>query len=361
MRIATYFFLLFLLTLITLSVFVATEDGSYYIEKSTVIPVSKEKVYNYVLDFKNWETFNPFENESDNITFSFPSNIVDSKNYFTWRDKNVSGKIESYSTLKNDSIAQVMTYNDKETNLYWKFEDNLKNTKVTWIAKGNRGFIDKFNSLIDQTKDSKVENMFETGLANLNKFLSNDINAFKISIEGLVARDTIFYLQSLTNCKVSELPSKIKTIVPKLQELAINTGTKTKGSPFIVYHSKDTLNNKVTVSIAIPTTVKVRTSSESDIITGQIMPFPAVRATLEGDYSHKDKLIKAVYQYMTEKKLKQNYTNKVIEVLYRNITTDKQVAQWITHIYVPVIIKKVVIKPKPVVIDSVKVIKDTVR
>jgi hypothetical protein len=361
MRIITYFFLLAFLTLITLSVFVATEDGRYYIEKKIVIPVSKDKVYNYVLDFKNWESFNPFEKESKNIVFNFPSNNKNTaNNYFTWNTKKgVFGKIESFYTVKNDSIAQIMIQNDKEIELFWKFEDSLKSTKVTWVAKGNKSFIDKFNSVIYNTKNASIENILETGLTNLNKFLSNDINTFNISVEGLVSRDTIFYLQQLAKCNANDLPIKIKSIVPKLNQLVKSTGTKTKGSPFVVYHSKDTLNNKITISLAIPTTIKIRTSSQSDIIAGQIMPFSAVRATLEGDYSHKEKLLTAVYKYMAEKKLNQDYSRKVIEVIYRNITTDKQVANWVTHIYVPIIIKKPVIKPKPIPVDSIKIIKDS--
>ena len=53
MKILKYLFLLLLLSLVALTVFVATQKGIFSVERSKVINSPKATVYNYVNDFRN--------------------------------------------------------------------------------------------------------------------------------------------------------------------------------------------------------------------------------------------------------------------------------------------------------------------
>ncbi len=57
MRILKYLFLLILLSLVALSVFVATQKGEFNIERSLVINSPRAAAFNYVNDYRNWEDF----------------------------------------------------------------------------------------------------------------------------------------------------------------------------------------------------------------------------------------------------------------------------------------------------------------
>ena len=57
MKILKYIFLLLLLSLISFSVFIATQKGNFSIEKSKIIHSSKSNVFNYVNDAENWQDF----------------------------------------------------------------------------------------------------------------------------------------------------------------------------------------------------------------------------------------------------------------------------------------------------------------
>ena len=363
MKIAKYLFLLVILLAITVSVFIATTDGSYTIQKSKVINIPKEKVYNYVLDFKNWENFD-FIKKDAALTLKYSPITSGINSQFNWQGTKTTGQIKSLFVLENDSIAQEMIYDGIPSQLTWTFKDTLKSTKVTWTTKGKLNFKEKVYALIYGGAKSKMGNLFEKGLANINTILTTQVNTFKISVEGFVERDTLVYLQSLAQCNIKDLPLRIKKIVPKLKQLAVNTNTKTSGSPFIVYHARDTLNNTIKFSIAIPVVKKVYTSQGSDILPGQIMPFQAIKATLEGDYSHKDAMLQQIHQYMKKNKLVQNDNFRVIEILRKSIATDESPAQWVTDIYVPVKLKKVIVKP--IKRDSISavvkpIVKDTSR
>ncbi|MFM9987238.1 AraC family transcriptional regulator, partial [Flavobacterium sp.] len=254
MRIAKYIFLLVLLITITVSVFVATKDGNYIVTKSKQIDVSKEIVFNYVSDSKNWETINP------------------------WKGENT--KVKSVQKIGEETILQNIIINEVPAELELTFRDTLsKKTIVTWTTKGKLSFKDKFLSIINRGTHNDFAEKFENGLTTLNTILTTEINSFTIKVDGFVNRDTIFYIQQVVSCKVEELPAKIKKTLPKLNQLLKITNTPENGAPFIVYHSIDSLANKITFSVAIPTKQKVFTSTESDIYTGQTNPFQAVKAT----------------------------------------------------------------------------------
>jgi effector-binding domain-containing protein len=330
MRIIKYFILLSLLFFGTLSVFVATKNGKFSVKQSKLISVPKQDVFNYVADGKNFETFNP------------------------WKEKNAT--INNFQFFGKDSIIQDFIQGDLNTQLHLTFKDTLsKMTIVTWKTNGSVGFKDKFLAILGRGTKSNLADMFENGLNSLNNILTSEINTYQVKLDGFMDRDTIFYIQRPVSCKTEELPMKIKTVLPKLYRLLKSANTASNGYPFIIYHSKDTLQNRITFSIAIPTKEKVYTSTESDIITGQTDAFQVVKATLTGNYNHKKEALAKIYEFMAKNKLEQSDRHKEVEIISKNITTDKSASKWVTEILVPVRPIKSVFKPRTVAQDSTKV------
>ncbi|MEO8233784.1 MAG: GyrI-like domain-containing protein [Flavobacterium sp.] len=328
MKIAKYIFLLLLLISITISVFVATKDGNYTVTKSKQIDVSKEIVFNYVSDSKNWETINP------------------------WNAENT--KVKWVQKIDGETILQNIIINEVPAELKLTFKDTLsKKTIVTWTTHGKLSFKDKFLSIINRGKHNDFAEKFENGLNTLNTILTTEINSFSVKLDGFVNRDTVFYIQQVVSCKVEDLPAKIKNVLPKLNELLKITNTSKNGAPFIVYHSIDSLANKITVSVAIPTKNKVFTSTESDIYTGQTNPFQAVKATLTGNYNHKKEALAQLYEFMDKNKLERSDRNKVFEIIPVNSLTEKSAAKWVTEIYIPVRPKKITVRVQPVKNDTI--------
>ena len=331
MRIAKYVFLLLLLISITISVFVSTKDGTYMITKSKEIDVPKEIVFNYVSDSKNWETINPWKEEAT--------------------------KVKSVQKIDGQTILQNIIINEVPAELKLSFKDTLyKKTIVTWTTSGKLSFKDKFLSIINRGTHNDFGEKFDNGLATLNTILTTEINSFTVKVDGFVNRDTVFYIQRAMSCRVEELPSKIKNILPKLNQLLITTNTSQNGSPFIIYHANDSITNKITFSIAIPTKNKVFTSAESDIYTGQTNPFQAVKATLTGNYNHKKEVLTKLFDFMSENRLERSDRNKIFEIIPINSLTEKSAAKWVTEIYIPVRRKKTTVRVKPVKTDTINTI-----
>ncbi|WP_310554718.1 GyrI-like domain-containing protein [Flavobacterium sp.] len=326
MKIAKYIFLLILLFAIAMSVFVTTKDGSYKVVKSKLIEVPKSTAISYMADSKNWETINP------------------------WKDNLQKGIIKKQNVFDKDSISQFLLLGGNETKTTWIFSDSLKNTKVSWITNGKMSFTDKLLSLINRGEKNALDDDFEKGLFNLNRVLTTEVNTYNIKLDGFVERDTVFYIQRPVTCKKEQLPNKIKSILPKLEKLLLDTKTKTNGLPFIIYHSRDSLANTITFSVAVPTKQKIQISAESDIYSGQTNPFQAVKATLTGNYNHKAEALNQIFVFMSKNKLEQSPKHKEIEIISKNSTTNNSTSKWVTEILIPVRPIKPVFKKKPKVI-----------
>lgn len=311
MKIAKYLFLLMLLLAGTISVFVATKEGKYSIEHKKIIDVSRDIVYKYVADGKNWDSINPWIGEKFII--------------------------KSTEKVPGESITQQITLNDIENQLQLVFRDTLKNkTLAIWSTKGDLSFQDKFLSIIGKGKKNDFEDRFEEGLSAVNKTLTREINSFNIKIDGFVKRDTVFYIQRPLVSKKEQIPTMIKHYLPKLQKLLSSTGTPTNGNPFLIYHSQDSIKNEFKYSIAIPIKKKIYTSSESDIITGQINPSSTLKATVKGNYIHLHKALDSLYKELPKYKLEISDKYKYLEVIPKNPSTDKLASNWVTELYLPV-------------------------
>jgi hypothetical protein len=76
-----------------------------------------------------------------------------------------------------------------------------------------------------------------------------------------------------------------------------------------------------------------------------MLPYTAVKATLTGDYSHKQKAWTKTFDHITEQKLSRNMSQGIVEVHSKNIEDEKQPSKWVTEIYVPVYQKVAPRKP----------------
>ena len=70
--------------------------------------------------------------------------------------------------------------------------------------------------------------------------------------------------------------------MPKIGAYAMTNNITMAGKPFVIYHKWDTENNTVMFSCCIPTSSRVITT-ESDVLTGQLDPFKAVKTVLKGN------------------------------------------------------------------------------
>ncbi len=143
MRILKYISLLLFLFLIGLSVFVSTQKGDYDVTVSKVIKNPRTTVFNYINDYKNWETFCSWIKNDKSYQFTYPGLTLGKGGSCSWTSSSSEGSIKTIDVKENESIFQKMKNNEAPFEMYWSFKDTLGGTKVTWRNKGKLDFKNK--------------------------------------------------------------------------------------------------------------------------------------------------------------------------------------------------------------------------
>ena len=119
----------------------------------------------------------------------------------------------------------------------------------------------------------------------LDEVITEDMKRYSIKVEGLTEHSGGFYLYNTTSCKMTDFKQKMQEMLPKVGGYAISNNIRMAGAPFVIYHKWDEANDAVMFSCAIPTSSKI-TTTESEILTGQLQPFKTVKTILYGDYEN---------------------------------------------------------------------------
>ena len=341
MRILKYILLLILLFFIGLSVFVSTQKANYDILRSKVIKTPKATVYNYVKDFKNWDTFSSWIVDDKGIQLNYSNRTSGTNSFITWDGNEGDGKVTTLSFKENDSISQKMISNGEEAAITWKFKDTIGGTKVTLISLGKLDFKSKILAFFNGGIKSTVEDVYAKTLENLDKTLDFELNTFDVKVNALVNRPGGFYLKQSIYCKEKSVAKNLKIMIPKMQRFFKKNNIVSTGKPFVIYNKYDKTNDIIGLSVCIPVRDSLRFSPGSDIEWANMLPFTAVKTTLTGDRSHTQKAWAKTFDYITKQKLVRASSQQVIEVYVKGVDDEKQPSKWVTEIYVPVLPKVV--------------------
>ncbi len=352
MRILKYFFLLILLLLIGITVYVATQKGDFEIVKSAIIKTPRSTVFDYVNDYKNWETFGIWMHKENNMKIEYPTKTAGVGAFSSWKSDFGTGAIKTYFVQENDNIYQKTNFNGTNATIFWKFKDTIGGTKVSVLCKGKMDVLTKIKIFFKGGISSVLTDVFEKSLVKLDKTLAFEIKTYSIKVNGIVQRGSGYCIKQTVSCKIKNVSKNIKIILPRLVRFFKKNNIKMVGKPFVLYDTYDLSKDFVTFSVCIPTEKQIFISAVSDMTTAEIIPFTCLKTTLIGDYSHINEAWKKAEKYIVDNGLVQNFAGKYVEVYVKTIDDVKQPSKWVTEIYIPVFPKVAVVQPLVPVIKT---------
>lgn len=346
MKILKYLFLLSLLTLVALTVFVATQKGIFSIERSKVINSPRNTVYNYVNDFRNYEDFESWSVEDPSMQMYFPAKTIGNGSSYSWEGVEGKGNAITLKTKDGESIQQKMKFNGTEADVNWTFKDTLAGkTVVTWKAKGTMSFLFKVYTALNGGSDNVIGTIYEKSLANIDKNLDYETKTFTVKVNGVVKKTETPYIKQTFTSEISKVNKNARVVIPKLIHFSETNGLHNNGKPFIIYHTYDTTTGLAKISICLPINKEISTSAGSDILAGKLNGFEAVKTTLTGDYSHTDEAIAKTRAYINNEKIVPELSWSHLEILTVSKLDVKSPSKLMTEIYFPT-------KPKVVPVET---------
>jgi len=337
MKILKYVFLLLLLASISGVVFIATQDGTYTVEKQKVINVSKPVLINYITDYNNWQNLGLIAKADTTANYNFSKNTSGNGAFMQWQKNNDTGKIITDKISATDSVTQTVIYNSHQSAITWTFKDTLKNsTAVKVRLTGTRNFKEKALSILEGNAATDFEKTLGAGLNNLQAFLVTELRNYSTDIEGLVTKNGVFYIGHTKTGSIENITAKTTENFNRLLAFTAQNKMEQAGAPFIIYNNYNKASKTASYTFAIPIKNEIYTADGSEFTGGRLLPFTALKTTLKGDYSHLPEAWRKAGSYINGKALVENTTLNYVEVYVKNGVQTRRPSQWQTDIYIPV-------------------------
>lgn len=341
MKILKYLFFLFLIIIIGASVYIATKDGSYQIEKQQMIAAPQEVIYDEVNDFTTWQDWEAWSRNDEDLIINYGETTSGEGATYTYKsEESGEGEIKTIKAIPHSSIDQTITikttFGKSISDIYWKFEEKNDSTLVTWGLKGDQTFMEKASFLFqDESLGEMMKPKFEKGLSNLKAEIRKEMESYTINVDGITQHGGGYYMYLTTASKISQVTDRMEKMVSEVGNYMTSNNIEIIGKPFILYNEWNVERGTAIYSAAYFTPSEVITPQESAVLNGFMPNQKTLKTTLNGDYDNLQEAWEKAYTYITSNGLTVSEESEGFEVYVVGPKDNANPAEWITQIYIP--------------------------
>ncbi len=255
---------LLLIVAAALIILMFVEPTEVVVTRSIVIKAPKEAVFEQIVMFKNWPTWDPWERmDSGKMKRTLYGTDGTPGSGYTWEgDKTGAGDMRD-SAVNGTDLLYKLTFTKPNTGSAWghiKAEDTAGMTKVTWTCNMHFGM--PLNAmLLFMNMDKMLGPDFENGLNNLKTNLESNTPAAASSeiTEVDYAAHTFQGIRKVVD--ISNMDNFSKFFMEAYGTLGKSVGAKINGPAVAITYNWDTVKKQADVYAAMPvsdTTLRVQ-------------------------------------------------------------------------------------------------------
>lgn len=330
-----YFFILILVIAVAAGGYLISLDNEFKVTRSRQINAPANLIFNQIANLKNWEKWAPWKDKDSLIKFEYPGPTDKEGDYFRFTDSDGNRQKLTNLTLSPDTlIVQSLSSNNHTQEYKWQIKPDDKGVKLTWTVSGE---LDLTQRLFANQMDELMGPSMVRGLELIDRAVHNDMAKHETTVLKPVELSPTYYLYKTASCKLDSLGKVMDKILPEVILYTVKNQIETNGKPFVIYNKRDTINNSVIFSAAVPTKEKIIVN-DANILTGQTPGGLYLKVKFQGDYKYLDEVWHKAYRYInTNENLIVDTTREPFELYASGHTTSLNPADWITYLYIPVI------------------------
>ena len=344
MKILKYLVFLILIVLIGSAIYFGTKDGTYEIRDSKTVEAPVELVFQKVNNLKSWESWSPWIAQDENHSFTYAEKSAGEGSSFSW-DGKTGGSIVTTKVIPNKEIIQTLTVmsslGERHSTITWEFEEMEGVTKINWTIKGVHTLTDKVSAAIfggDFNANMHKEN--QHALNKIATELEDDMKFYAINVDGITQYGGGYYMYTTTVAKQHEVNERLEAMLQEVSNFIEKNHINAAGKPLAIYNEIDDANGTVIFSAGIPVKEQVITPEGSTIVSGYMERISAVKISLKGDYKHLPEAYIKGRAYIDKNSLEVDSNAKIFEVYETDPMVNRNPADWVTDIYIPIVTQK---------------------
>lgn len=330
MKILKYFLIIVVLSLVFLSVFIATEKSEYEIQVTHQTELSEQRLFRYVENLENFKDWNPWTTTSNNYQLDTLSKGKNAKIF--WGEN----LVHITDSKANDFVEILMEVEGNIYNTKMYFNSKNDTTDILWKINGHLSFTEKIEVFFQGTPETLMAPSFDKGLRAIVHHLNQSIENYSIKSENLILFPETIYIKQMVTSNIESLGDKIFKSMEHLNTFAENFELEPYGAPLTMFENIDLQSGNVKYAVCMPIKNFFSTAAGSDVVCEQIEAFYGFKVVLNGDYVHSDKAWKEAKKQVEQLHLTQRTDIKPIAVFKKSILNIQKPDQWITEFIIPV-------------------------
>lgn len=346
MKILKYIVIILVLSVVFLSVYIATGKSEYELNVTKQTELSNQRMFRYVDNLQNFSEWNPWNNNES--AFKLDSIYKGTNAKVEWNGNDAFIK----KSVQNDSLYLQLDIDGNEYDTKMYFTEVGGKTKVEWKIKGNLSFTEKFQLFFRGTPESMIAPVFEKGLNTIEYNIVESLKNFTIKSENLIVFNETYYIRQTVESNIESLGDKIFQSIEHMSNFAKNFELNAYGSPFTMFENINLLSGNVKYSVCLPIKNFFSTAEGSDIVCEKMPTFNGYKVVLTGDYIHSDKAWNEAKKQVLEKHLTQRADIKPISIYKTSILDTQKSNEWITEFIIPVNESFIPIVEEPVIVKD---------
>lgn len=316
------------------SIWMATIDPEYRVERSEIIDASPEKVYTVISDFKTWGEWSAWHKMDPEMEITYGEASAGKGATYSWTgDIAGAGTQIITDAVPGESMKTHIAFEGMgEADGSWKLEQVEPGiTKVTWAFSGKSSFFFRiFNLGIDEA----VGGDFEEGLDNLKSYvesLPDETPAVEIE---MVQLESMPYYGIKTEMAISDMSSDFfgQSYGEIMGYLGEEAGANMLMAPMALFYNWDEENNLTVVEPAIAVTSDKPGTDR--IVKKMSYGGPALKAVHVGGYNTEAEHM-ALDEYMAANNLEWIEGAAAIELYVTDPGAEPDTSKWVTEVYYP--------------------------
>ena len=323
MKILKYFLLLITLLCISLVVFVLTQSGNFKITRSFELDAPQPIVYQYIQDLNNWNDWIATENNT-NGTYSI-----------TLSDIGVYQIRKEYEK-PYDSISQDILYDNKLSNIVWRFRPNGQKTKVDFTFEGSIDVKTKILTFFSGTPDHVVGQAIDNSINALIVFFIKQYREYDLTTTGSTKKESFDYIYLNSTSEYTDIKTTIETLNAQLTAFCTSNKIRVDSTPLLLFDNSPQSQN-MSFQYGFKLRDSIFLNEEENFKMSRLATATYFESTVTGYYSHLPKALREIRSIVNQSKVfTTNPTEKMMIVLNQSSLNNRLPSTWKTTVLIPV-------------------------